>query len=84
MALKFFLLLLVIVVAVAWLAIGRRQPPPGAGPAPKPPPRAMPPQSMVACAHCGVHLPAGEALRDAAGRSFCSEAHRAAGARDAG
>lgn len=37
-------------------------------------------ERMVACAHCGVYLPASEAL-EAGGRSFCSAAHRDAGPR---
>jgi uncharacterized protein len=39
------------------------------------------PQTMVACAHCGVHLPQADALLDGAGRSFCGDAHRIAGPR---
>jgi uncharacterized protein len=38
------------------------------------------PQAMVACAHCGLHLPGGDAVRSN-GRTFCSEAHRLAGPR---
>jgi uncharacterized protein len=38
-------------------------------------------QPMLACAHCGVHLPRGEAVLDAAGRSYCGDAHRLAGPR---
>jgi uncharacterized protein len=34
---------------------------------------------MVRCAHCGLHVPAAEAL-SADGRWYCCEAHRAAGA----
>lgn len=41
--------------------------------------RSAPPQQMVACAHCGVHLPRGDALFDAAGQPYCVEAHRLAG-----
>lgn len=37
------------------------------------------PPKMVACAHCGVHLPGPEASFDAEGRSYCGEAHRVAG-----
>ena len=37
--------------------------------------------SMVRCAHCGVHLPSGEASLDAQGEPFCSPAHRSAGKR---
>jgi uncharacterized protein len=43
--------------------------------APAPGPAA---EDMVACAHCGVHLPASLALRSQ-GRSYCSVAHREAG-----
>ncbi len=32
-------------------------------------------RTMVACAHCGVHVPADEALRSAHG-AYCSAAHR--------
>ncbi len=88
---KFLLLLLVVIGAVAWLAIGRRRPPGGAsrdGAAPPaPPPKAAAsagPQAIVACAHCDVHLPAADALRDAADRPYCSEAHRQAGPRRTG
>jgi len=38
-------------------------------------PGAGAPQDMVACAHCGVHLPRGEALMQR-GRSYCCQAHR--------
>lgn len=42
--------------------------------------RATPPQAMLACAHCGLHLPAGDAVLDGS-RIYCSEAHRALGPR---
>jgi uncharacterized protein len=35
----------------------------------------MTPQSMLACAHCGVHVPQGEAVSGARG-SYCTAAHR--------
>jgi uncharacterized protein len=88
---KFLLLLLVVMGAVAWLAIGRRKPPAAGSrrdeaPSSKPaaPPGPVAPQAIVACAHCGVHLPAADALRDAEGRVYCSDAHRQAGPRSAG
>lgn len=34
---------------------------------------------VVACAHCGIHVPQGETVADAAGRRYCSEAHRQLG-----
>jgi uncharacterized protein len=36
------------------------------------------PEGMLACAHCGLHLPASEALLGE-GAAYCSDAHRAAG-----
>ena len=47
-----------------------------------PGPRVVaPPEAMVDCAHCGLHLPASEALRDGAARAYCCGEHRAAGPR---
>jgi uncharacterized protein len=48
---------------------------------PKAAPKAPAPvtQDMVGCAHCGVHLPADEAVRAADGQPYCSDAHRQAG-----
>jgi uncharacterized protein len=71
---KFVLFVLAIVVLL-WLLRGawRRVPPPSAG-APTPSPV---PQQILACAHCGVHLPRDEALPGRGG-VFCGEAHRKA------
>jgi uncharacterized protein len=33
-------------------------------------------ENMVACAHCGVHLPQSEAVRGEASLHYCSDAHR--------
>lgn len=70
-----YLVVLAVVVGVFWWALSRR---PvirnkAAG-------RSSPKQAMVACAHCGVHLPQSEAVVGPAG-NFCSEAHRLAGPR---
>jgi len=66
-----------------WIAIGallwwawrrsRANPRPAARPSPAP----TQVQDMVACAHCGVHLPLGDALPGQRGR-YCSPAHRQA------
>ena len=79
-----YLLVLLVVLVVAWMLLRRREPPPpppkrGAAPDAKRTPDA--PLPMLACAHCGMHLPQAEAQMDAAGRPFCSEAHRLAGPR---
>jgi uncharacterized protein len=39
------------------------------------------PATFVSCAHCGVHLPAGDAVRDGE-IHYCSDAHRLAGPKD--
>ena len=40
-----------------------------------------PPEAMIHCEYCGVHLPESEAVRDADGRGYCSVPHRAMGPR---
>ena len=74
------LVLLGLVFGVLWLLKGRRR---GGGDAPARPQQAEPakPQAMLACAHCGVHLPQSDVVADAAGRPYCGEAHRLAGPR---
>ena len=37
--------------------------------------RDGPPVRVVPCAHCGLHVPEGQAIR-AEGRHFCSDEHR--------
>lgn len=39
------------------------------------PPTSQAPQDMVPCAHCGIHLPRGEAVAGEKGL-YCSTAHR--------
>jgi uncharacterized protein len=44
-----------------------------------PPPPAVPaPQAMLRCAHCGLHLPAADALTGDDDKVYCSAAHRRA------
>lgn len=44
------------------------------------PRQEKPVERMVACAHCGVHLPESDSLAGG-GRYYCCEAHRQAGSR---
>jgi uncharacterized protein len=72
---KYLLLLAVLAVAYGLWRNKHRQPPPQR-------PVAQPPAplDMVACAHCGVHLPRTEAL--AQGRlHYCCAEHRSSGPR---
>lgn len=80
------MLRLLIVVAVVvglalWFLKGRRVGGPPGGRAAGPGPSGAKPAPMVACAHCGVHLPRPDASFDAEGRSYCGEPHRVAGPR---
>lgn len=78
-----FVVVIVVVVGLLWLMLGRERRS-GASPRGAPGAKATKgaaPVEMLACAHCGVHLPRTEALFDAAGRAFCVEAHRVAGPR---
>lgn len=80
-----YLLVLLVVGVLVWMLMARqrsRSKNPGAKPgANKPGAKTGPPEAMLACAHCGVLLPPDEALDDAAGLVFCSQAHRLAGPR---
>lgn len=82
--LKLVIFLVVAVVAVLWFTKGRLR---GNGPAQKPPGGARGADkkagaaTIVACAHCGVHLPQTDAVTDSAGLAYCGEPHRAVGKR---
>ncbi len=67
------LLVLLAIYALWWLlrrSLGARRPP-------EPTVAERPAQTILACAHCGVHLPQDETLPGRGG-VFCGEAHRAA------
>lgn len=73
---------LLLAVVIIWLFYspalrGKRQGGTPTPPAPSPTPGKA--ENMVQCAHCGVHLPEGEALKDGHGHPYCSAAHRQAG-----
>jgi uncharacterized protein len=73
-----YLILVAIVVAVLFLAkLGRRADKRGGQDAPDKPSTPSEKQALLACAHCGVHLPANESLPGRGG-VFCDEAHRSA------
>jgi uncharacterized protein len=74
-----YLLVIVVVGVMLWLMFGRDR---VAGPAKRraPDPPAAP-ESRVACAHCGVHLPRSDTVADPTGRLYCGNAHRLAGPR---
>ena len=68
--------LVLLALALLWWVSGRKRTGPGrARPAA---PQGAAAEAMVQCAHCGVHLPRGEALFEGE-RPYCSETHRRAG-----
>lgn len=74
-----YLIVVAVILAVVWLLRGQRRRRRDAPPASAP--RRPVVQQMVDCAHCGVHLPASDALSGPDGRHYCSPAHRLAGPR---
>lgn len=73
---KYLVLLVVLVLAYGWWR-SQRQAAATSTPPRRPPPT---PQDMVACAHCGVHLPRTEALTSGP-RSYCCAEHQRQDAR---
>lgn len=71
-------LLVIAVVAIFYLYWKKQRTP--LRPPPAAPPSLKSPQQMVACTHCGLHLPERDALHDAQQHPYCCEAHRNAGA----
>lgn len=76
--LKILVVVLVVVVA-GWFWMARRRIGQASRPAADAARKgALAPQAMVSCAHCGLHLPAADAVT-AGDRHYCSAAHRALG-----
>lgn len=65
-----YLMLLALAAVLWWVWSKRRETPPAVAP-------ERPVERMVSCAHCGVHLPESDALKDGKG-FYCSQAHRQA------
>lgn len=80
---KYLLVVLVVLFAIWLWRHNRREPPHQTHHRPPPPaasPTPPPTQDMVACAHCGLHLPIADAVPGAqAGVYYCGQAHRLQG-----
>lgn len=72
---KYLLVLLVMAIAIGiWRSRHRKavkESRPSAAQA-----RIAPPQEMVECAQCGLHLPRADAVSNSARQIFCGTAHR--------
>jgi uncharacterized protein len=67
-----FLVLIAVVLLVLWAMRQGRRDEPRAGK----PGRPAPPQEMVECASCGLHLPRTDALPGPDGQLYCCAEHR--------
>lgn len=64
---KYLILLLIVLVGIWWIRQQRK---------PKPPSdNSKDPLEMVACVHCGTHVPENDATKGTKG-AYCSQAHR--------
>ena len=70
-------LLLILLLALVFFMLGAKRARPPVAKKSAEPPAELPPQDMVSCAQCGLHLPQSEALPGRGG-VFCSAAHRQA------
>jgi uncharacterized protein len=68
------LLIVLVVLAVLWWTRGRRQK--NADPSKPAATTTRLAQTIVPCAHCGVHLPRHEAMPGLGVALYCSDAHR--------
>jgi len=86
-----YLVVILVVGVMVWLLTAKARPPRdggreagrGAGGGAAKPRRGggvAAPQAMLSCSHCGLHLPAADAVLDGS-RVYCSDAHRALGPR---
>ncbi|GCL63972.1 PP0621 family protein [Pseudaquabacterium pictum] len=75
--LKFLLVLLVVGIGV-WSLVTRLRGPRRDRTADAPKPAETTPVVMAECAHCGLHLPAADAVPEGS-RLYCSDAHRRLG-----
>lgn len=73
---KYLLVALVIIIAIGIWRSNRRK-----AVTPPPKPRLKQPEDMVTCAHCGVHLPASDAITSPDRHQYCSTEHRHRGPR---
>ncbi len=69
---KFLLFIVVLAIIYALIRASNRRS--------KTPPESRGPEAMAQCAHCGVHFPRAESLREGDG-DYCCEEHRRLGGR---
>lgn len=73
---KYLLVALVVIIAIGIWRNNRRK---AAPPTPTRKARLAEPEDMVTCAHCGLHLPASDALHSGNQLHYCSREHQRLG-----
>ena len=71
-----FIVLIAVVLFVLWLMRGKRSIDASQGANPQQPAKIPPPEDMVACVVCSVHLPRTDALTGPDGKLYCCADHR--------
>jgi uncharacterized protein len=74
------LIFILVLIVIWWVRRALQKPRAGRGRGASDEGRRQTPERMLACAHCGVHVPESEGVQ-AGEHFFCSEAHRKLGAR---
>ncbi|MRD48293.1 hypothetical protein GHT07_13465 [Caenimonas koreensis DSM 17982] len=74
-----FVILVAVVLAVVWLLRGKRGSSQRGAPGAQPQARVAPPEDMVSCPVCSVHLPRTDALPGPGGLMYCCAEHRQRG-----
>ena len=75
---KYVLVALVVIIAIGIWRNNRRK---AAAPPPASKPRLRQPEDLVTCAHCGLQLPASDAITSPDRSHYCSSEHRHLGPR---
>ena len=73
---KVTLILFLVVALIFWLRLKTNTKPGAAIPPKSPGQPAASDETMVACAQCGMHLPASEVVLGRSARPYCGVAHR--------
>lgn len=77
-----YLLVIAVVAFVVWLLTAKARGTQARRTGEEAAPPTRKPQAMARCAHCGVHLPASDAVIEGAS-VYCSDAHRQLGPKSA-
>ncbi|TCS36893.1 uncharacterized protein EDC30_105113 [Paucimonas lemoignei] len=74
---KLLIWMVIVILVVAWIMRSKQQASQGAGQMEsRSPGHQGKPEGMLPCSHCGLYIPASEAVRHASGAVYCCDEHR--------